>query len=193
MGHSGSGKSTIANLLMKYITPTNGKIKVDGVDISEIDTSGILGCVNQFEHVFSDSFLNNVTVYGAYPGENLNNITDYYSCNKIDLIKEKNDCTELSGGEKQLLSLVKMMLINRDIIILDEPFSSLDFQNSILMQEKVYGLKDKTMIVITHNLSEKNLNYFDEVIIMNNGYIEKSGSTTEIMESIEYSKLIKTA
>lgn len=71
IGHSGSGKSTIVNLLMKYLTPIEGEILIDDVNINKIDTTGILGCVNQFEHVFSTDFLNNVTVFGTYTQSNL--------------------------------------------------------------------------------------------------------------------------
>jgi len=192
VGHSGSGKSTIVNLLMKYLKPTHGKILIDGIDINDFEIAGLIGCVNQIEHMFSTDFLNNITVFGAYSDNTVGNIIDYYKCNKIDSISNKDDCTKLSGGEKQLLSLVKMMLINRDIIILDEPFSALDIQNTLLMQDKVYSLQDKTMIVVTHNLSENNLKYFDEVIIINDGRIEKIGTIPEIIESEEYNRLVKT-
>ncbi|WP_373899086.1 ATP-binding cassette domain-containing protein [Haloimpatiens sp. FM7315] len=192
IGHSGSGKSTIINLLMKYLMPSNGKIIIDGTNIKDIDTTGIIGCVNQFEHVFSSDFLSNVTVYSSYLDNNLKNIIDYCECDKIHHIINKEDCTGLSGGEKQLLALVKMMLINKDIILLDEPFSALDIQNTLLIQDKVYSLKNKTMIVVTHDLSENNLKYFDEVIIMNNGCIKKSTTSNEIIKSKEYANLIKT-
>ncbi len=177
---------------MKYLKPTHGKILIDGIDINDFEIAGLIGCVNQIEHMFSTDFLNNITVFGAYTDNTVGNIIDYYKCNKIDSISNKDDCTKLSGGEKQLLSLVKMMLINRDIIILDEPFSALDIQNTLLMQDKVYSLQDKTMIVVTHNLSKNNLKYFDEVIIMNDGRIEKIGTIPEIIESEEYNRLVKT-
>lgn len=159
---------------MKYILPTNGTISIDGRDINDINIKGLIGCVDQFKHVFSDDFLNNITVYRTYPDTVLPDIISYYECDKIDSIRNTENCTKLSGGEKQLLALVKMMLINRSVILLDEPFSALDIKNTLLMQDKVYGLKDKTMIVVTHNLSSDNLSYFDEVIIMNDGHIEKA-------------------
>lgn len=190
VGHSGSGKSTILNLIMKYIKPTEGKVLIDGIDINDIEVEGLVGCVNQVEHIFSTSFSNNVTVFGSYSDSKLESIIDYFKCDKLNLISNKDDCTKLSGGEKQLLYLVKMLLINRDIIILDEPFSALDIQNTLLMQDKVYGLKDKTMIAVTHNLSQSCLKYFDEVIIMSNGHIEKIGSMKEIIKSEEYNKLV---
>lgn len=191
VGHSGSGKSTIVNLLMKYLKPNRGDILIDGININDIEIEGLIGCVNQVEHIFSTSFLNNVTVFGSYLDNELENIIDYCKCDKLDSFNNKDDCTKLSGGEKQLLSLVKMMLINREIIILDEPFSSLDIQNTLLMQDKVYGLQNKTMIAITHNLSESSLKYFDEIIIMNNGQIEKIGTTPEILETEEYNRLVR--
>lgn len=192
VGHSGSGKSTIINLLMKYVSSTNGEILIDGTDINAVETSSILGNINQVEHVFSDNFLNNITVYGAYDNSKVDHIINYYECSKINNISNKENCTELSGGEKQLLALVRMMLINRDIILLDEPFSALDIQNTLLMQDKVYNLENKTMIVVTHNLSRDNLKYFDEVIIMNNGFIERSDAPNEIVKSLEYNDLVKS-
>ncbi|GCD12360.1 hypothetical protein Ctaglu_39830 [Clostridium tagluense] len=191
IGHSGSGKSTIINLLMKYIENSSGAISIDGININDIDTTGVIGCVNQFEHVFCTDFFNNITVYDSYARTDIDDIINYSECDKINFIKNKENCTDLSGGEKQLLSLVKMMLINKDIIILDEPFSALDIQSTLLIQKKIYSLQDKTIISITHNLSENHLRYFDELIIMNNGKIEKSGHTASILASKEYSNLVK--
>lgn len=191
IGHSGSGKSTVINLLMKYIKPTRGKILIDDINISEIDISGLIACVNQLEHIYSTDFFNNVTVFGAYSNNNIEDTIDYYENNKIKSISEKENCNELSGGEKNLLTLVRMKLTNRDIIILDEPFSALDIQNKNLMKDKVYGIENKTMIVVTHDLSKDSLKYFDEIIIINNGNIVKKGSTREIIESTEYSNLVK--
>ncbi|MFD3158700.1 ATP-binding cassette domain-containing protein (plasmid) [Haloimpatiens sp. FM7330] len=190
IGHSGSGKSTVINLLMKYTESSCGNITIDGEDIRKIDCNGIIACINQFEHVFADDFLNNVTIFKTYEEEKVGDIINYYQCDKLKDISRKEDCTELSGGEKQLLSLVKMKLLNRDIMILDEPFSALDFVNTLLMQNKVYTLDKKTMIVVTHDLSENNLAYFDEVIIIDDGHIIKSGASKEVLKSEEYNTLI---
>ena len=191
IGHSGSGKSLILNMLMKYTEQDCGEIYIDGKNIKSFDISKIAVCINQFEHLYKDDFENNITVYKAYDSKNIKAVLDFYQCSKIELIKDTEDCTELSGGERQLLCLVKILLMNKDIILLDEPFSALDIKNTISVQDKLYSIKDKTFIVVTHNLSENNLKYFDEVIIMNKGKIIRCGKTYEVIKSKEYIDLVK--
>lgn len=193
VGHSGSGKSTIINLLMKYLEKSSGEITIDDVDINKLDCTSIMTCINQYEHMFSANFLDNVTIFETYEKEKAKEAIEYCQCEKLQVIKDKENCVELSGGEKQLLSLVKMLLINRDIIILDEPFSSLDIKNTLGMQDKIYTLENKTMIVVTHDLSRENLSYFDQIIIMNNGEIIKSGFADEVISSKEYNELAQKA
>ena len=89
IGHNGSGKSTLINMLMSYINPTSGTIKIDGENINSLDTANIMYCVNQNEHIFSDNFMNNATVFSSYAESDVNKVTDNLKIKIVDVIKSK--------------------------------------------------------------------------------------------------------
>jgi ABC-type multidrug transport system fused ATPase/permease subunit len=185
IGESGSGKSTILNLLTKNIEPDSGDIEIDGISIKSIDPSSIIGCIGQSEHVFKTNFRNNATIFGAYSDLSMRNSLEFLDCKKLNGIQDNTDSSTLSGGEKQLLALTQMAITNRNILLLDEPFSALDKKNTLLMEERFFGLDDRTLIVVSHNLSEKNLGYFDEVLHMKNGVlISQSDNVNEVSGNI---------
>ncbi|SHJ86052.1 ABC-type multidrug transport system, ATPase and permease component [Hathewaya proteolytica DSM 3090] len=170
IGHSGSGKTTILNLLMGYEKLDSGCIKIDGNSIEESNTDGIMGCISQKDHIFSDSFKNNVTVFGSYGEEQIEKGTLSSYGGILQKICHKSDCSDLSGGEKQITSLLRALTADKDIILMDEPFSDLDVVTYKKAMDTVMELEDKTIIMVTHNLDE-NLQRFDKIISMDNGKV----------------------
>jgi ABC-type multidrug transport system fused ATPase/permease subunit len=169
IGESGSGKSTLLNLLTNNIELDSGKIEIDDTNINLIDTSLILANIKQFEPVFKTDFRKNSTLFGTYSESSMNSTIEYINNKRLDKIKEKKDCSSLSGGERQLLALTQIKIRNKEILLFDEAFSALDFENKVLLEEKFYGLENKTIIAVTHNITDKNLSYFDEILYMENG------------------------
>lgn len=163
VGPSGVGKSTILNLLMQYIYPDSGEILIDNKSIRGTDTSKIMFCVNQFEHTFNGSFMENATVFGAYPEKSVKNALSYFNNAKMYSIAEKENGRDLSGGEKQMLQLIRTVAMDKEIILFDESFSAIDKQNAMTLQHDLL-VKDKTIIFVTHNVTSENLNDFDEVV-----------------------------
>ncbi len=87
------------------------------------------------------------------------------------------------------MEFVKMMHIDKDILLFNEPFSALDIKNSKLLQNKLKNIKDKIIIVITHDLSKDNLQNYDEIILMENGKIVKSGKLDIVFKDYNFLKL----
>ena len=92
IGPSGVGKSTILNLLMQYIVPDQGKICIDGNSISGKDSSKIIVCVNQFEHIFHASFTQNATLFESYPMSRMRSALRYFDNEKLNSLLQKRQC-----------------------------------------------------------------------------------------------------
>ncbi len=163
IGPSGTGKSTIFNLLMQYIQPEQGCIYIDGQNITGKDCSSIMVCVNQFEHLFHASFHENASLFNTYTDEQLEQSLQYFHNSKINSLTEKENAQEMSGGEGQMLQLIRAVTAQKSIILLDEALSAVDAQNSEQLREKLLSL-DKTILFITHDISKENLSNFDQVL-----------------------------
>ncbi len=163
IGPSGTGKSTILNLLMQYVIPDEGKILIDGKEFSGMDTSKIMICINQFEHIFHASFTENATVFGTYPESKVTQTLRYFKNPKIDSLLEKANAQELSGGENQMMQLVRAVAAEKQIILMDESLSAVDHINAEQLQQELLKL-DKTILFITHDVSQENLKNFDKVL-----------------------------
>lgn len=176
-GHSGSGKSTVMNLLTGDLEAEEGEVLIDGVPLAKLDVSELVSCVHQGEHVFRAGFWDNVTVFGAYPDELLGELKRRLGNPVLDAVAgrtEADNCQDMSGGERQTLGFLRMLLAHTQIILMDEPFSAVDpFTREVYLD---YLLKEMdsetTLIMVTHDLSER-LKEFDEVIWMEHGGIKK--------------------
>ena len=191
VGHSGSGKSTILNLIPRIYDPQSGDITIDNQSIYNCTLDSLrdkISMVSQETTLFDDTIKNNIKyakenssdeeVYAAarlsFCEEFINNLP-----NKFDTIIGENG-VRLSGGEKQRLSIARAMMKNSPIILLDEATSSLDSETEAKIQEALKILtKDKTTIVIAHRLST--------ILNSNNIYLIDSG---QVIESGKHEDLI---
>ncbi|MED3481733.1 ABC transporter ATP-binding protein [Bacillus toyonensis] len=188
IGPSGSGKTTIMNLLEKFYFPNAGMITLDDEDINNIDTSNIrenIGIVSQNSPMVSGTILDNLT-YGldraqiekeqlvnAIEEANLTSFVNSQKCDLYTYVGESGD--KLSGGEKQRINIARLFLKKPDIILLDEPSSSLDIESRKLVSQAMEKLtKDKTVIKITHNLEE--LLQDDNILFIEDGRVVATGS-----------------
>jgi NitT/TauT family transport system ATP-binding protein len=159
VGPSGSGKTTILSLIAGLITPTTGEIKIDNKPVKGISTD--VGYMFQRDNLFE--WLNiyqNVLI-----GPKINRGKNCLSKNELkSLISkyglggfEKSKPAELSGGMRQLVSLIRTLALNPKILLLDEPFSALDSQTRLSVQNNIHGIiksEHKTAILVTHDISE---------------------------------------
>ena len=164
MGKSGSGKSTLINIICGFLIPQKGKILIDQNLMSENNLfywQKNISIVDQQTFLFNDSIENNITLVSS--GELINQDRLNDAINKSQLnefisgleqgVKTiiNQDSTNLSGGEKQRLSIARALYRNRKILILDEPTSALDKENSQKVINIIKNLENITTIIITHD------------------------------------------
>ncbi len=160
-------------LIMQYYKPASGEILLDGKPISELDTSVCISYVDQNEYIFQAGLEDNVTVYGSYPSIR-KQILDRYWIRKQDNAGE-SDCQKMSGGEKQIIAFLRVVARDASIIIMDEPFSAMDAENTEKIQDYLLRSKEmsgKTVILITHDISAETLAKYDCIVRVNEFHCE---------------------
>jgi len=187
IGHSGSGKSTLLNVLINHIDVDQGTILIDQENLNQLDHSNVIYSVSQQDHIFNDTFYNNITMFSSYPFMEFNKISDYLKPSMMGAIKEKENCQLLSGGEKQVLSFMRALSADTPVLIMDEPFSAVDIGTSSMLENTLLELPDKMVILVTHKIT-KQLENFDEVIFMDNGRIVHKGHYSEVSKTKEFER-----
>lgn len=192
VGPTGAGKTTIVNLLMRFYELNSGSITVDGVDIRDMardDLRNIFGMVLQDTWLFNGTIRANIA-YGsrgnASEEEILAASKAAYANHFIKTLPEgydtvlSDDATNISQGQKQLLTIARAFLSNPQILILDEATSSVDTRTEILIQKAMDRLmQGRTSFVIAHRLST--IRNADIILVMNQGSIIEQGSHEELM------------
>jgi ATP-binding cassette, subfamily B, bacterial len=203
VGQSGSGKSTIINLLMRFYPISEGEIKVDGDNVNSFNLSAYrenLGIVPQEVILFGGTIQENIE-YGK-PGASLEEIKDAArKANAYDFIESFPDKfntvvgergVKLSGGQRQRIAIARAILKDPAILILDEATSSLDAHSEVLVQEALEKLmENRTTIVIAHRLST--IKKVDRIFVIKEGRLAEKGSHGELtsMSNGIYSNLLK--
>jgi ABC-type bacteriocin/lantibiotic exporter with double-glycine peptidase domain len=191
IGHSGSGKSTVLKMIMGFFELTTGSIYIDGIPLTDIDTSELISYTDQSEHIYRDGYIENATVYNSYSINKLHQVMNEFSIKIFDIIKTKKsneNCQELSGGEKQALSFLRMLTKDASIILMDEPFSAVDIKSKEYFESYLFTNKemnDKLLIFVTHDLGES-LNRYDEVLLMRGGKIIAHDNFERLKQTSEY-------
>ncbi len=191
VGPTGGGKTTIVNLLMRFYDADSGTITVDGTDISTVDKAQLRSL---FGMVLQDTWLFNGTVYDniAYgkPGASLDEVVCATQQAKADSFIDalpqgyntviNEESTNISGGQKQLLTIARSYLANRKMLILDEATSNVDTRTELLIQDAMDRLLiGRTSFVIAHRLST--IVNADIILVVNNGEVVEQGTHSELM------------
>ncbi len=191
VGQSGSGKSTIANLLTRFYEVQSGQIKIDGIDIKDLDMHalrGLIGLVTQESILFNDTIKNNILIGKSNATDTeiiealkIANAYEFVQALPLGIESNIGDAGgKLSGGQKQRLSIARAVLKNPPIMILDEATSALDTESERLVQEALEHLmKNRTSIVIAHRLST--VQKADLIVVMKHGKILEQGTHKELI------------
>ena len=191
VGPSGAGKSTITNLVMRLYDVVDGSVTIDGVDVRDLDLEYLrknVGMVTQEAYLFNGTIRENLC-YAKADATEAELIKACTEANIYDLIVRQPDGFDavvgnrgikLSGGEKQRLSIARVILKDPQILIFDEATSSLDSISESLIQEAIEPLlKGRTSLVIAHRLST--VMAADQILVVNNGRIEEHGLHHELL------------
>ncbi|MDI3310312.1 MAG: ABC transporter ATP-binding protein [Thermoanaerobacterium sp.] len=192
MGTTGAGKTSLVNLIGRYYDATEGKIKIDGIDIKQIDLYKLrssIGIVMQDTFLFSDTIKNNIA-FGK-PDATMDEIIEAAKAAEAhDFILEMPNGYNtivgergvgLSGGQKQRISLARAILKEPSILILDDATSSVDMETESLIQENIKNIAyGKTTFIIAHRISS--VKDADEIIVLDNGYIVERGTHKELLK-----------
>lgn len=191
VGASGSGKSTMVDLIPRFYDVSAGCITVDGVDVKELslrDLRGLIGYVNQDPILFNDTIFNNIA-FGVENADRASVEAAARIANAHDFIMEKEEGydtnigdrgVKLSGGQRQRISIARAILKNPPILILDEATASLDTESERSVQDALDKLmSSRTTIAIAHRLST--IKGADEIIVMDEGRIVERGRHDELL------------
>ena len=192
VGQSGSGKSTIANLLTRFYDVNKGTISIDGNDIKNTTKTSLrsqIGLVTQDSILFNNSIKNNLKI-GKDSATDQEIIEALKVANAWEFVKELPEGIEtnigdagnsLSGGQKQRLSIARAVLKNAPIMILDEATSALDTESERLVQDALEKMmKNRTSVVIAHRLST--IQNADHIIVMKQGKMVEQGKHQELLD-----------
>lgn len=193
VGQSGSGKSTIANLLMRFYEVNSGSVEIDGTDIRDLKKSslrGLMGLVTQDSILFNDSVKNNILLGDASASDE--DVIDALKiANAWEFVKDLPETinfnigdagNKLSGGQKQRLSIARAVIKNPPIMILDEATSALDTESEKLVQDALEKMMaNRTSIVIAHRLST--IQNADKILVLQKGKIVEQGTHQELISA----------
>jgi len=192
VGPSGGGKTTLMDLLPRFMDPLNGEICLDDINIKDIsmrDARALMGIVNQESILFNDTIFNNIAFGRSFTLEEV--IEAAKIANAHEFIVNTSDAYQtnigdrgmkLSGGQKQRICIARAVLANPPILLLDEATSALDTESEKVVQNALKNLmKNRTSIVIAHRLST--IQEADQIIVLENGKIEEQGTHNELIRA----------
>lgn len=202
VGQSGSGKSTIANLVTRFYDVNEGSISIDGENIKSMtkhSLRNLMGLVTQDSILFNDSIKNNILL-GKEDATDEEIIDALKIANAWEFVKDLSNGIQtnigdsggkLSGGQQQRLSIARAVLKNPPIMILDEATSALDTESERLVQDALENMmKNRTSIVIAHRLST--IQNADQIVVMQKGEIAEQGTHAELLaKNGVYRKLVE--
>lgn len=195
VGKTGSGKTTITNLINKFYTIQKGEILIDGININDINLADLrrnIGTILQDPFIYAKSIKDNIKLFNDISDDNIEEAVKLASANEF-IGNQENGIDEIarergnsfSAGEKQLLAFARIFALNPSVFILDEATANIDTTTEQLIQESVDKLsKEKTSIFIAHRLAT--IVNVDKIIVLNHGEIVEEGNHQELVKSGGY-------
>ena len=195
VGKTGSGKTTITNLINKFYTIQKGEILIDGININDINLADLrrnIGTILQDPFIYAKSIKDNIKLFNDISNESVENAIKLASAEGFvnnqehgidEIARERGN--SFSAGEKQLLAFARIFALNPSVFILDEATANIDTTTEQLIQESVDKLsKEKTSIFIAHRLAT--IVNVDKIIVLGNGKIVEEGNHNELVASGGY-------
>ena len=193
VGQSGSGKSTLLKLLLGYYDDFKGEINFDGYNYNDLDKNSItnqISIIHQNVYMFDKSLKENIVLGKEFEKNDIENAVKNSGVKDFLEILPKGIDSEvgengnnLSGGQKQRVAIARSLIQNTPILLLDEGTSALDSKTAFEIEDTLLNIDDLTVITVTHKLIDSILKRYDEIIVMNNGYVIESGTFDELINN----------
>lgn len=199
IGKTGSGKTTLTRLIMGMYQPTEGAVRVDGIDLRQLDPADLrshIGCVEQHTVLFFGTLRENITLGAPHAEDNqilhaadvgmLSDLVNRHPRGFDMMVGERGEF--LSGGQRQCVAIARAALMSPSILLFDEPTSAMDFstESTFIKKMETYS-EDKTMVIVTHRMSL--LSLAKRVIVMDQGRIVADGPKEAVLEALNSGKL----
>lgn len=194
VGNSGSGKSTLLNLLLGYYRSYDGEMKIDGMEMRKINLDSlyeVVSIVQQGVFLFDSTIVDNITMFKKFDPRKVEQAIQMSGLR--ELIEEKGvdykcgeDGKNLSGGEKQRISIARCLLRETPIVIMDEATAALDNLTSFEITKEILEINGLTRVVVTHKLEENLLKKYDEIIVLKEGQVWEKGQFSDLLERKGY-------
>jgi ATP-binding cassette subfamily C protein LapB len=195
LGRTGSGKSTLGRLCMGLYEPQKGSVKLDGIDLRQLhvaDLRSYIGYVSQDNYLFYGSIRDNIAFGAPYvdgpailSAANLAGVTDFVKGHPSGFdwqVGERG--MNLSGGQRQAVTIARALLLDPQILVLDEPTSAMDNNAEALLRQRLLEtLEDKTLLLFTHRTSL--LHLVDRVVVMDAGKVVADGPKADILKALK--------
>lgn len=199
IGRTGSGKTTITRLMMGMYQPVDGAVRVDDIDLRQLDPADLrsnIGCVEQHTVLFYGTLRENITLGTPYAEDSqilqaaevgmLTEMVNKHPRGFDMLVGERGE--SLSGGQRQCVAIARAALNSPSILLFDEPTSAMDFSTESKFIEKMQDYaKQKTLLIVTHRMSL--LTLVDRVIVLDQGRVVADGQRDAILEAINSGKV----
>ena len=198
-GETGSGKTTLTRLIMGMYQPTEGAVRVDGIDLRQLDPADLrsnIGCVEQHTVLFFGTLRENITLGAPHAEDNqiiqaadvgmLTDLVNQHPRGFDMIVGERGEF--LSGGQRQCVAIARAALMSPSILLFDEPTSAMDFstESNFIKKMESYA-QDKTIVMVTHRMSL--LKLATRVIVMDQGRVVADGPKDAILEAINSGKV----
>ncbi len=194
IGRTGSGKSTLGRLCMGLYEPQQGSVKLDGIDLRQLHVADLrqhIGYVSQDNYLFYGSIRDNIAFGAPYvdgpailSAANLAGVTDFVKGHPSGFdwqVGERG--MNLSGGQRQAVTIARALLLDPEILVLDEPTSAMDNNAELLLRQRMASmLQDKTLLLFTHRTSL--LSLVDRVVVMDAGRVVADGPKADVLKAL---------
>lgn len=194
VGGSGCGKSTLTQLLLGYFTDYQGEIYFDNIRLSDISLDSlydIISVIQQNVFLFDSTIENNITMFKEFDERDIKHSIELAGLSA--LIDEKGidyACGEggknLSGGEKQRISIARCLIRKTPVIVMDEATASLDNRTAYEVEDAILNLNGLTKIIVTHKLNQSIIKKYDKIIVLRDGNVVEYGNFDELMANKDY-------